>query len=185
MVGISLLESYFYRSASLFLLTLTSIMASVQFPLCIILLWGLLACCNAAASCSTTLTPTNSIKPTMASDYQIALIITGLTKPRSLQFCSSGNLLVVQQGADIINLSLQDNGGAHLSIKSSKNAIENSDACTTIGLCNIQSDKRYSLTIALLFPLVTKPFMSPVPKLPSHGPTTPPARPSLAPIPPS
>ena len=102
-------------------------MTAAQFPLYLALLWGLLASCNAASSCSTTLTPTSSIRPTVASGYQMALIATGLTKPRSLQFDSSGNLLVVQQGAGIVNLALQDDGGTCLSVKSSKDIIENSD----------------------------------------------------------
>ena len=59
----------------------------------------------------------------------MALVATGLTKPRSLQFDSSGNLLVVQQGAGIVNLVLQDDGGTCLSVKSSKNVVENSDVC--------------------------------------------------------
>lgn len=82
-----------------------------------------------ASACSTSLTPTNSIQPTVASGYQMALIATGLTKPRSMQFDSAGNLLVVQQGTGIVNLVLQDEGRTCLSVKSSKNVIENKSVC--------------------------------------------------------
>ena len=78
-----------------------------------------------AASCPN-LTPTNSIKPTVASGYQMALVATGLTAPRSMEFDGDGNLLVVQQGAGLINLVLNDGGGTCLSVKSSKNVVQNS-----------------------------------------------------------
>ena len=78
-----------------------------------------------AASCPN-LTPTNSIQPTVASGYQLALVATGLTSPRSLEFDSAGNLLVVQKGVGIINLVLTDGGGSCLSVKSSKNVVQNS-----------------------------------------------------------
>ena len=84
---------------------------------------------SSASACSTSLTPTNSIQPTVASGYQMALVATGLTKPRSMQFDSAGNLLVVQQGAGIVNLVLQDQGGTCLSVKSRKNVIENKSVC--------------------------------------------------------
>lgn len=84
---------------------------------------------SSASACSTSLTPTNSIQPTVASGYQMALIATGLTTPRSLQFDSAGNLLVVQRGVGIVNLVLQDEGGTCLSVKSSKTVIENKMVC--------------------------------------------------------
>ena len=68
------------------------------------------ALAQSSSSCSTTLTPTKSIKPSIASGYQAALVATGLTKPRSIEFDSAGNLLVVQAGAGIARLQLQDNG---------------------------------------------------------------------------
>ena len=45
---------------------------------------------SALSACSTTLTPTMSIQPTVASGYQMALVATGLTKPRSIEFDSAG-----------------------------------------------------------------------------------------------
>ncbi|MCJ1308168.1 hypothetical protein MMC25_001820 [Agyrium rufum] len=79
-----------------------------------------------AQSCSTTLTPTKSIKPTVASGYQYALVATGLTAPRSLQFDGNGNLLVVQQGAGVQNLVLNDAGGTCVTVKENRNVIDNS-----------------------------------------------------------
>lgn len=80
---------------------------------------------SAATSCSTTLTP--SIKPSVASGYQVALVATGLTKPRSIQFDSLGNLLVVQSGQGIANLVFQDDGGTCLSVKSKREVLKKDD----------------------------------------------------------
>lgn len=49
---------------------------------------------------------------------------TGLTDPRSIEFDSAGNLLVVQAGAGIESLQLQDNGGTCVSVKSKKTVIQ-------------------------------------------------------------
>ena len=81
---------------------------------------------TAASSCPSTLTPTNSIKPAAASGYQMALVATGLTAPRSIEFDANGNLLVVQQGKGIIALTLQDYGGTCIRVKSSNSLVENS-----------------------------------------------------------
>lgn len=81
---------------------------------------------SSASSCSTTLSPKLSITPTVASGYHVALIATGLTKPRSIKFDSKGNLLVVQQGAGIANLALKDDGGICLSVSNMQIVVENS-----------------------------------------------------------
>ena len=80
-----------------------------------------------ASSCSKTLTPARSIQPTMASGYRMALVATGLTKPRSIQFDSAGNLLVVESGAGIANLAFQDDGGTCLSVKTKKTVVDASE----------------------------------------------------------
>lgn len=79
---------------------------------------------QSSPSCSTTLTPTNSIKPSIASGYRAALVATGLTKPRSIKFDNAGNLLVVQAGAGITSLQLQDNGGTCVSVKSKETVVQ-------------------------------------------------------------
>jgi len=74
-----------------------------------------------SSSCSTTLTPTNSVQPSVASGYRAQLIATGLSSPRSIQFDKAGNLLVVEQkngDGSVSALTLQDNGGTCLSVTS-------------------------------------------------------------------
>ena len=87
----------------------------------------------AQSSCSTSLTPTNSIKPSVASGYQAALVATGLTKPRSLQFDRSGNLLVVEAGKGISSHQLQDDGGICVSVKSSRDVVGGAGG---VGVCD-------------------------------------------------
>lgn len=82
----------------------------------------------AASSCSTSLEPTRSIKPSVASGYEVAVVATGLAKPRSIAFDTLGNLLVVEADAGIVNLVFQDDGGTCLSVKSNRKVISNSDA---------------------------------------------------------
>ena len=79
---------------------------------------------QSSSSCSSTLTPTHSIKPSIASGYRVALVATGLIDPRSIEFDSAGNLLVVQAGAGIESLQLQDDGGTCVSVKSKKTLVQ-------------------------------------------------------------
>lgn len=81
---------------------------------------------SAESACTVILKPTNSITPTVASGYQMAVVATGLTKPRSIRFDSKGNLLVVQQGAGIVNLAFTDYGGICLSVSKMQTVIEDS-----------------------------------------------------------
>src|SRR5438874_13810003 len=72
-------------------------------------------------TCSTTLTPTNSVRPSVASGFHVQLIATGLASPRSIEFDKAGNLLVVEQknaNGSVSVLTLQDDGGTCLSVKS-------------------------------------------------------------------
>ena len=57
---------------------------------------------------------------------------TGLTKPRSIEFDSAGNLLVVQAGAGIARLELQDNGGTCVTVKSKKTVVQASNVSRLI-----------------------------------------------------
>ena len=82
-----------------------------------------------ASSCSNTLTPAKSVRPTIASGYRMALVATGLTKPRSIQFDSAGNLLVVQSGVGIASLSFQDAGGVCLSVKTQQTVVDAGEVC--------------------------------------------------------
>lgn len=111
-------------------------MFSISFSAAAVLLAAIVvpALGQSASSCSTTLTPTNSIKPSVASGYQAALVATGLTDPRSIEFDSSGNLLVVQAGAGIESLQLQDNGGTCISVKSKKTVVSASAVSIDVNL---------------------------------------------------
>jgi glucose/arabinose dehydrogenase len=60
-------------------------------------------------------TPTCTLKPSysapvLSNGWQAQLIATGLTAPRGVLFDSSGNLLVVQQGAGVVALEFNDDG---------------------------------------------------------------------------
>ena len=57
---------------------------------------------------------------------------TGLTTPRSIEFDSAGNLLVVQAGAGIASLQLQDNGGTCITVKSKKTVVQASTVSRVI-----------------------------------------------------
>lgn len=84
----------------------------------------------AALECSTTITPTNSIKPSVASGYRAVLVATGLTEPRSIKFDTAGNLLVVESGRGIISLVFRDDNDTCLSVRSKKTVIQNSNVNT-------------------------------------------------------
>ena len=101
---------------------------------------------QSSPNCSTTLTPTNSIKPSVASGYSAVLVATGLTKPRSIEFDSSGNLLVVQAGAGIESLQLQDAGGTCITVKSKKTVVQASAVSTLYVL--VTSNPRLIGTVA-------------------------------------
>ena len=79
------------------------------------------------STCISTLTPTNSIKPSIASGYRAALVATGLTVPRGIQFDNSGNLLVVEQSVGLTSLHLDDNGGICVSVKSQNSVVESTN----------------------------------------------------------
>ena len=83
-----------------------------------------------ASACATTLTPTNSIRPTVASGYQMALVATGLTSPRSMEFDSSGNLIVVEQGSGVLNLVL-DSEGPCINVGNAKTLIRANDVSSS------------------------------------------------------
>jgi glucose/arabinose dehydrogenase len=54
--------------------------------------------------------------PVMADGWESRLIMTGLSRPRSILFDSEGGLLVVQQRAGITHLQLADGNGTCLSV---------------------------------------------------------------------
>ena len=88
-----------------------------------------LAQAQSTSNCSTILTPTRSVQPTVASGYRWQLVATGLTAPRGIQFDNSGNLLVVQQGKGIESITFKDNGGTCLEVDSMSTVISNTSVC--------------------------------------------------------
>ncbi|KAL8799369.1 MAG: hypothetical protein Q9182_005941 [Xanthomendoza sp. 2 TL-2023] len=70
----------------------------------------------------------------------MALVATGLTKPRSIAFDPAGNLMVVESGVGITNLAFQDAGGTCLSVKSRKAVIQ--DRTLNHGLALAQDGKK-------------------------------------------
>lgn len=70
----------------------------------------------AQTECTNTLTPSST--PVVADGYSIQVIAQDLARPRSLQFDTSGNLLVASGGGGgIINLKLKDSGGTCLEVE--------------------------------------------------------------------
>lgn len=67
-------------------------------------------------TCTNTLAPSST--PVVADGYAVQVIANGFDTPRSLQFDTSGNLLVAQGDGGIVNAKLKDNGGTCLEVES-------------------------------------------------------------------
>ena len=76
-------------------------------------------------ACELNPAPTKGIKPVAAPGYHFSVVANGLTKPRSIQFDSAGNLLVLQAGKGIISLQLDDAGGACVWAASNQTVVSN------------------------------------------------------------
>ena len=73
---------------------------------------ALLGTASAAATCN--LKPASS--PVLANGWESKLVVNGLSKPRGIRFDTSGNLLVIQQGAGLIHLAFNDGGSTCLDL---------------------------------------------------------------------
>ena len=87
------------------------------------------------SSCASALRP-NYPAPSLAPGYKAQLIATNLTKPRGLIFDSQGHLLVVEQGAGITGLSVQDQGGDCLKVSQKVDVVQNANLTHGITLSN-------------------------------------------------
>ncbi|KAK3987116.1 soluble quino protein glucose/sorbosone dehydrogenase [Cladorrhinum sp. PSN332] len=101
---------------------------------------ALAAClCTAAAvaqnSCSNVIVPKNGA-PVVAPGWQAQLVAGGLTKPRSIQFDSTGALLVVESGKGISRHRFTDNGGTCLSANHSHMIVEQTSLNHGLALSN-------------------------------------------------
>jgi len=108
---------------------------------------------HSQAQCSSSITPTNGIQPSVASGYSAAVIATGLTDPRSLEFDSADNLLVLEAGKGVSSHVLDDGDGTCISVKSSKDLISDEGLDHGIALSKdgatlyvSDSDKVYAYT---------------------------------------
>ena len=76
--------------------------------------------------CPSVLTPSYPT-PVLAEGWEAQLIVTGLTSPRGVTFDSTGALLVVQQGAGVVRITLTDNGGTCLVLNQKTNVVTQTD----------------------------------------------------------
>jgi glucose/arabinose dehydrogenase len=74
-------------------------------------------------ACSQVIVPSYSA-PVVAGGWQAQLVAGGLTKPRSMQFDSTGALLVVESGKGISRHRFTDNGGTCLASNHSHMIVE-------------------------------------------------------------
>lgn len=82
-------------------------------------------------ACSSVLTPAYSPLPAVASGWQAQLVASGLKKPRSIQFDSTGALLIVDSGAGVLRYTFTDNGGTCLQLDKQQLLINQ----TNVSLC--------------------------------------------------
>jgi len=82
-----------------------------------------------AQQCSANPTPTNSIQTSLAAGYAAQVVATGLNRPRSVEFDSQGNLLVLEQSRGLSSHVLRDDGGVCVTIQSSKDLVLDSNVC--------------------------------------------------------
>ncbi|KAK0707282.1 hypothetical protein B0H67DRAFT_307275 [Lasiosphaeris hirsuta] len=72
----------------------------------------------AAAGCAKVLIPPYEV-PSVNSGWEAQLVAGGLTKPRSIEFDSSGALLVVESGKGLTRHKLTDSGGTCIAVSDS------------------------------------------------------------------
>lgn len=82
-----------------------------------------------ATAQSSCLSPSGSIRPTVASGYSLQVVATGLARPRGIAFDDQGHLLVVQSGSGII----------------SSHVVNEQNGCVTLGNSTTVVDQGLSL----------------------------------------
>lgn len=98
-------------------------MASVKSLVAVVAALGAALLPAVAAQCAN-LTPVS--QPQLAPGYSAKLILNQLSDPRSLQFDSLGNLLIVEQGGTGVRyVKLTDKGGVNVCVSSQKQLIPN------------------------------------------------------------
>lgn len=71
--------------------------------------------------------------PIVADGWSFRLVATGLTRPRGILFDRNGGLLVVQQGAGVIHLTLSDSGDTCVEVSKTTKLINSSEVCSKDG----------------------------------------------------
>ena len=92
----------------------------------------------------------------------MALVATGLTKPRSIAFDTAGNLVVVESGAGISNLALQDDGDTCVSVRERTVVVQNSEV-RAFSLYNDGISNSFSSTMDLPYRKMEEPSTHPIP----------------------
>ena len=118
-----------------------------------------------ASSCPSILIPKNGA-PVVASGWQAQLVAGGFTKPRSIEFDSTGALIVLESGKGISRHRFTDNGGTCLSANHSHMLVELTTVRPAIGKRPVTDDPfmltHSSSTTALRCPTTAKPSTLPL-----------------------
>lgn len=69
----------------------------------------------------------NDVSPVLVSGWEHRLIAKGFTKPRSIQFDASGNLLVLDAGVGLFHLTFDDGGSTCLDVARQTSLINSTD----------------------------------------------------------
>jgi hypothetical protein len=99
---------------------------------------GLSASTVVAQNCAKVLVPSYNF-PTVNSGWQVQLVLGGLTKPRSIEFDSTGALLVVESGKGITRRRFSDQGGTCLAETESTVLISQTSVCTVLRSLHVVS----------------------------------------------
>jgi glucose/arabinose dehydrogenase len=79
-----------------------------------------------ATACAAVLTPSYAA-PVAARGWKAQLVATGLKTPRGIKFDTNGGLLVIESGARLTHLTLNDNGGTCVSVERNTTLLEDED----------------------------------------------------------
>jgi glucose/arabinose dehydrogenase len=113
----------FKRAATAALLLLTSGLAEAQD---VVTLTGTATPSVTATACAAVLTPSYAA-PVAARGWKAQLVATGLKTPRGIKFDTNGGLLVIESGARLTHLTLNDNGGTCVSVERNTTLLEDED----------------------------------------------------------
>lgn len=124
-------------------------------------------------TCATILAPSYT-PPVVADGWSAQLVATGLKRPRGIKVDSKGGLLVIEAGTGLTHLTLQDNGGTCVSVKSSTTVIDDENVSIPLYSGHKQrTDHCPSSTMASSFPKMARRSTSPPRRTSTATTTTP------------